>query len=330
MDMCKAWIIAMFLAVSLAGSGSADDKASPEGKPGSAETWFYLRCKVLDRFGVPTPNVRITVVAVDKDDRPHGPYSTWTAARTRADGQSNFGMVGELKVKPGKARIVAKHPSIGEVRRTVEWTDLLYPSQAARTKAPLFLLRGKGGIGLKAWRRKAAGEASRLVAALGKAKKADQIESLTKQIAAQEMMAVPALVKVLDDYDNPKRSRFVKALTWTWNGCMGTGPLDKKFKAKARAIYHVDMSIGILSVKPRSGLPFRGRMGKWPDEYTTCVMKEIEWLISRWKAQAVEAKKTGDVNRAADLRWKLKKFGDHLAEMKKALTTMPASAPAWK
>ena len=166
------------------------------------------------------------------------------------------------------------------------------------------------------------------MAALGKAEKADRIESLTKQIAIQEMMAVPALVKLLEDYGDPKRLRFVKALMWTWNGCMGVGPLDKKFKAKAQAIHHVNGSIGILSIKPRSGLPFRGRIGKWPREYTTYAMKEMEWLMSRWRVQAVAAKKNGDVNEVATLKWKIKKFEDHLAEMKKSLATMPASAPA--
>lgn len=339
--MSKILIIAMLLGVSLAGPGFASDKANEtsaaktsdqagaKDKAESAEMmWFYVKCKVFDRFGVPTPNVRITAVAVDKKGQPHGPYSTWTMARTSADGQSNFGMSGALEVKPGKLQIVAKHPSIGEVHRTVEWTDLLYTSQAATTKAPQFVLRAKGGIGLKAWREKAAKEALRLVAALEKAEKTDQIESLTKQIVDQEMMAVPALAEALEDFDNPKRPRFVKALTWTWNACMGIGPLDKKFKAKARAIYNVDMAVRNLLRKPRSGLQFRGRIGKWPREYTTYAMKEMEWLISRWRAQAVEAKKNGNVNEVATLKWKIKKFEDHLAEMKKVLASMPTSAPA--
>jgi len=325
--MRNAWITAVLLFAGLVNIGVAGDKAEAKGQTGRPDMWFYLKCKVLDRFGVATPNVPIAVVALDKQGRPEGPAFFSESRRTKVDGMARFGTAPGKAPKADKFHIVARHPSIGEIRRTVERDDLWFLTQATRTKGPLFVLRAKGGVGLDAWRKKAAKEAVELVAALAKAENADRIEALTKQIATRERTAVAPLLKVLADYDNPRRDRFVNPLCAAWRFI---GPIDEKVNARARAIHDVRMSVGILRVKPRSRLRFADTVGKWPGEYSAYVVKELQWTIPRMKSRIAEFKKTGGVGEVGMLQLNLKTLQDQLAEMKKALGEIETRSARWK
>jgi hypothetical protein len=316
----------MIAAWGIDGANAAQDE--PATKPAAGvgtvlkeKQVFGLRYKVLDRFGTPVPNAQVKVIALDEKGQPYGSGFIWMLpARTGANGCAASGCGTSPPLKPGSLRVVAEHPSIGEAHKDCEWKDALHPNHAYTADGDPIVLKAEGGPGLLAWRTEAAAKSPQLVAALDKADKNDQVASLTKEIAAQEMQAVPTLLQALNDYDNPQRQRFVHALLATWNGCLGMGPLDSDVRAKARAIYDVLMYDGVLREKPQITLHFFDRINTFPREYTAQAVKEIEWVIRRRRTQMASV----GGGEAAMVQKILEKWEDQLAKIKEALTTMPA------
>jgi len=282
---------------------------------------FQVKYRVLDRFGMAVPNACMKLMAIDETGQPYGADFTWSLASTDANGfgESGFGTMPPRR--PGKLLIVAEHPSIKEFKKAIEWKEALSTNRAERG-API-ILEANAGPGLRAWRVAAAAESPQLVAELDKADKEEQIASLTRAIAAREMMAVPALLQTLLDYDNPRRQRFIDALLLTWNGCRGVGPAEREILTKARAIYDVQMCVGVLRAKPQGVLPFLDRINALPRDYANQVLKEMQWVIVRMQAKMIDVSEQGQIGEAAMMRGLIEKWQDHLAKVKKAIKEMP-------
>jgi hypothetical protein len=120
-----------------------------------------------------------------------------------------------------------------------------------------------------------------------KAKDDKEVESLTAQLVAGEMMSIPPLVTALQDYENPLRRRLVRAFMRTWNGCHAQGPLDAALRPKALAIYRVNSYAGILVLKPRTRPSFIGRR-------ETEIVHEVAWVIEDLQERIAAASEEGD------------------------------------
>jgi hypothetical protein len=267
------------------------------------EKHFVFSCRVFDKTGEPVPNAKIRVVAVNEQGDPYGPDSNWSGGRTDSDGYGGLGFGTTIKPRPGKLSIVTQHPSIGEVRKTVDWSVVLHDTRPITAIVqPVIKLSAEGGPGLKEWREVVTNKAPGLVRSLVNSKDDKEVGRITDEISAGEMCSVPALYEALKDYDNPNRQRLVKCLIFTWNGCNGVGPIDKDVREKALAIFSVEMYPGILAVKPMA----RPVFVSWPEK--TIMLKEIAWVIKNLEAEVAEADKKGDRETAQNTGWLLSKM----------------------
>ncbi len=253
---------------------------------------FHVSYEVLDRTGTPVPNARLTVVAVNEKGRSYGPNAEWsTGVGTNLSGKGHMGFGTAPNPRPGHLRLVARHPSIGEVRKTVEWSAVMYDVRPQSFGAPVFALKADRGFGLESWRRAAAKKAPEIVKSLMKTRDEKEVDSLTEQLVAGEMMSIPPLVTALQDYENPLRRRLVRAFIRAWNGCYGQGPLDVAIRPKALAIYSVNMYVGILPMKPQVEPSFLGRREKE-------IAREIAWAIEDLRERIPAARQKGDTYQA--------------------------------
>ena len=95
---------------------------------------FYFSYKVLDRTGTPVPNARLTLLAVDEEGRPFGTDAQWsTGIGTNLDGLAEMELASPPKRRPGKLQLVAEHPSIGKVRKTVPWSAVLHDVRSLKS-----------------------------------------------------------------------------------------------------------------------------------------------------------------------------------------------------
>lgn len=259
--------------------------------------------KVLDKSGTPVPNARITLVAVTEEGRSYGADSEWsTEMGTNLDGLGEMGFGTPPKRKPGKLQVVARHPSIGEVRKTIEWSAVLHTHRPVECfSEPTFVLKAEGGPGLEAWRTSAAREAPALVESLMKAKEPLEVRSVADKIAAGETSSVPSLVAALQKYEKPKRGRLVHAFMVTWNRCRGQGPLDQTTRAKALAIYAVHSYVNIVLMKPKTQPHFIQRCEK------PMVLQEVAWVIKDLQAKIAAAQRRGDLASVREAKVSLSK-----------------------
>ncbi|HUT14245.1 MAG TPA: hypothetical protein VMY42_27415 [Thermoguttaceae bacterium] len=252
--------------------------------------------KVLDKSGTPVPNAKITLVAVNPEGKSYGAEFTWNMARTNMDGCGASGFGTAPEEKPGRLQIIARHPSVGEVTTTADWRDVLHerPPLIKSPDEPMFVLKAHAGPGLAAWSDSVARKAPTLVESLLKAKNKKEIDAVTQELAACEMMAIPPLVAALQDYENPRRRRLVRAFIHTWNACNAQGPLDPAIRPKAVAIYSVNSHVGVLGEKPQSQPTF---LRNCPDEAVLPVTREVAWVIRDLEAKIHAARQADDPDR---------------------------------
>lgn len=274
---------------------------------------LYFNYKVLDRTGTPVPNARFTLVAVDDQGRSYGPDAEWsTGGGTNLSGLGAMGFGTPVKQRPGKLRLVSRHPSIGEVRKTLPWSAVLHDVRPLQPfSEPVFVLRADGGPGLEAWRVVAAKKAPALVQSLMKAKDEKEVDSLTAQLVVGEMMSIPPLVAALQDYENPLRRRLLRALMRTWNGCGGQGQLDVAIRRKALAIHTVNTHVVVLAVKPQAGPTLLGGERE--------IVREIAWAIEDLQERIAAAREKGDTYQASADELVLTKMKEVQRQMAKDL-----------
>ena len=264
---------------------SEDDPAAAERRV------LYFSCKVLDKSGTPVPNAKITLVAVTKEGKSHGLDAEWsTGMGTNHKGLGKMGFGTPPKIRPGKLHIVARHPSIQEVRKTVEWSDVLHERWPSGTFGkPMFVLKSEGGLGQAAWRDSVAKRAPILCKSLLEATDEKDIDAITEELVAGEMMSISPMVAVLQDYKNPRRSRFLRAFMRN-----NYNPLDPAMQIKAFAIRRVNSYAALLRMQPEAKPMF---LRKIPDEAVLPVAREVAWVIKDLEAKIRAARQAEDPDR---------------------------------
>jgi hypothetical protein len=288
-------LLALMMALAASPVVRAADKVPP---------YFYLSWQVLDQADQPVPNAKIRVVALDETGKPLGPDADWTVGGP-TDTTGRGGGFGDLpKLKLGKVQILAEHPSILDATLIVDGVALIHDVPQPSLPQPMFILKAKGGPGVKAWRDAAGKAAPGLVESLLKTKDPKEVEALTRQIVAGEMLSVPALVAALQDYVNPDRRRLVDALLKTYNGCQGQGPTDADTRAKASAIYAVSSYAGILLMKPRTPPSLTPKRDKE-------LLKELSWTISDRQRRLATEQLRNNTDEVAQIRFVLDKMEEY-------------------
>ena len=176
---------------------------------------------------------------------------------------------------------------------------------------PVITLKSKGGPGIDAWRKAAAEKAPGLVKQLVKAGADKDVTRITKQLVAGEMCSIPPLVSALEDFKNPHRARLVRAFMWTWNGCMGQGPLPEATRKKARPVYAVNSYVSILGMKPSTQPTHILRHAK------QCAA-EVKWVIKDLQSQIAAEKKEGGPRNVGTLEMILARMQELDKQIQKA------------
>lgn len=246
----------------------AEAPASPDqlaqAEPGRVR--LRTRWRILDHAGVPVPNVTMRLVAYTKGGQPHGDDQAWWAGVTNAKGQGEMTLM-SVAPQPGYLELEGVHPSIGTVRKRVEWAHLSSPPAPGREE--IIEIRAMAGPGLADWREACRGVAPDLVRELLAAAD-DEVSRLQEHLIKGEGASLPALVAAAEDYDHPKRHRLVRAIRVIVNMIHGTDYVDARVLAKAAPIFAVDTFAVVFREKP-----------SMKPRFDSACVKELEWTIAR-------------------------------------------------
>lgn len=256
------------LAGGAGGTGSAEAPTAfqqlAQAQPGQVRV--HARWRILDHAGVPVPNVAMRLVAYTKGGQPHGDDQAWWAGITNAKGQGEMTLM-SVAAQPGYLELEGVHPSIGMVRKRVEWDHLSGPPAPGR--AEIIEIRAMAGPGLADWREVCRAAAPDLVRGLLTAAE-DEASSLQEHLIKGEGASLPALVAAAEDYDHPKRHRLVRAIRVIVNMIQGTDYVDARVLAKAAPIFAVNTFVVVFREKP-----------SMKPRFDSACMKELEWTIAR-------------------------------------------------